>query len=109
MSTKRTKHTPEFKAKIALAALREQETIAEIARRYKVHANMVYKWRQILLDNLPCAFTQEPTDPSLTSQREAELLQKIGELKVRAGTSGSGSAAQPKTRPVNPTSPASSR
>ena len=59
MNSKRTKHSPVFKAKVALAALREQETIAEIARRYKVHANMVYKWRQILLENLPRAFETE--------------------------------------------------
>ena len=80
MSTKRIKHSPAFKAKVALAALREQETIAEISRRYKVHANMVYKWRQHLLDNLPRAFEAEQVGAGLTSEREAELLQKIGEL-----------------------------
>ena len=42
MKNKRTKHSPDFKALVALAALREHETIAEIARRYKVNANMVY-------------------------------------------------------------------
>jgi transposase len=82
MSSKRTKHSPAFKAKVALAALREQETIAEISRRYKVHANMVYKWRQHLLENLPRAFETEAAGAGQTSEREAELLQKIGELTV---------------------------
>jgi transposase-like protein len=82
MSSKRTKHSPAFKAKVALAALREQETIAEIARRYKVHANMVYKWRQLLLENLPRAFETVDAGAGQTSAREAELLQKIGELTV---------------------------
>ena len=67
---------------MAQAALREQETIAEISHRYKVHANMVYKWRQHLLDNLPRAFEAEQVGAGPTSEREAELLQKIGELTV---------------------------
>ena len=82
MSSKRTKHSSEFKAKVALAALREQETIAEISRRYKVNANMVYKWRHVLLENLPRAFEKDETGSRSTSEREAELLQKIGELTV---------------------------
>ena len=78
----RRTHNPAFKAKVALAALREQETVAEIARRYKVHANMVYKWRQQLLENLPRAFEMADAGAGQTSEREAELLQKIGELTV---------------------------
>jgi len=38
----RAKHTPTFKAKIALAAVQELQTTAELARRYKVHANQIY-------------------------------------------------------------------
>jgi transposase-like protein len=82
MKNKRTKHSSAFKAKVALAALREQETVAEIARRYGVHANVVYKWRQKLLENLPRAFETEDAAPSATSERETELLRKIGELTV---------------------------
>ena len=43
MKGKRTKHSPAFKAKVALEAAREQATIAELSRRYKVHANQIYQ------------------------------------------------------------------
>jgi transposase len=81
MKKNRTKHSPEFKAKVALAALREEEPIPEIARRYKVHANVVYKWKRQLMENVSRAF--EPGTGSVDmSEREAELLKKIGELTV---------------------------
>ncbi len=78
----RTKHSPAFKAKVALAAVREQETVAEIARRYKVHANVVYKWKRQLLDNLSRAFESEAAGGGDGPDREDELLKKIGELTV---------------------------
>jgi transposase len=82
MKNKRTKHSSAFKAKVALAAVQEQETIAAIARRYQVNATMVYKWRKQLLEHLPRAFEGEEVDASRNSEREGELLQKIGELTV---------------------------
>ena len=82
MKNSRTKHSPTFKAKVALDALREQETVAEIARRHKVHANMVYKWRQVALENLSLVFEPESAAGAPTAEREAELLRKIGELTV---------------------------
>lgn len=81
MKKSRTKHSPEFKAKVALAALREQETIPEIARRYSVHPNVVYKWKRQLTENMSRAFDAEGRSGG-TSEREAELLKKIGELTV---------------------------
>ena len=82
MKNKRIKHNPAFKAKVALAALREQETVAELARRFQLNANQVYKWRHHLLEHSARIFESEGDDTSLTSEREAELLRKIGELTV---------------------------
>ena len=77
----RTKHSPVFKAKVALAVLREQETVAELSRRHKVHANQIYKWKRQLLENVTRAFETEEVGGGDASMR-AELLQKIGELTM---------------------------
>ncbi len=82
MTKKRTKHSPAFKAKVALAALREQETVAELSRRHKVHANQIYKWKRQLLENVTRACESEEDGGGDASARESELLQKIGELTV---------------------------
>lgn len=81
MKKNRRNYSPTFKAKVALEAVREQSTVAEISRRHKVHANQVYKWKQELLANMARAF--EPSGSSGESPaREEELLKKIGELTV---------------------------
>jgi transposase-like protein len=83
MKKTRTKHSPALKAKVALAAVREQETVAEIARRHQLHANQVYKWKKELMDNMARVFeTGGASVIGESSEREAELLQKIGELTV---------------------------
>jgi transposase-like protein len=82
MKGKRTKHSASFKAKVALEALREQETVGELSRRYKVHANQVYQWKRQLLENIERAFESENGGGGEGSERESELLKKIGELTV---------------------------
>jgi transposase len=78
----RKKHSPEFKAKVALSAIREQETVAEIARRFQLNANMVQKWKREALDNMAVVFSPAGTGGECHESREKELLQKIGELTV---------------------------
>ena len=79
----RTKHSAAFKAKVALEAVQEQQTIAELARRYKVHANQIYKWKREFVANAARVFEHDQGgSASDSTERESELLQKIGELTV---------------------------
>jgi transposase-like protein len=79
----RMKHSPEFKAKVALAAIREQETVAEIARRFQLNANMVHKWKKEALEKMAVVFGPPAAGSGERIEgREKELLQKIGELTV---------------------------
>ena len=82
MKTTRTKHSSAFKAKVALEAAREQDSVAELSRRHKVHANVIYKWKRQLLENISRVFEAEQGGGDGSAERQAELLQKIGELTV---------------------------
>jgi transposase-like protein len=80
----RRQHTPEFKAKVALAAVREHETIAELTKRFGVHANQIYTWKREFIERAALAFERDAAAAggSVSSEREDELLKKIGELTV---------------------------
>jgi transposase-like protein len=56
MSNTRKRYNPEFKAKVALAALKNEETISELAARFGVHPTMITAWKRTLLDGAPEIF-----------------------------------------------------
>jgi len=82
MKKKRTRYSAEFKAKVALDAVREHDTVASISRRHKVHANQVYTWKRELLDKVARVFATGDDASGDAAEREAELLRKIGELTM---------------------------
>ncbi len=80
---RRKQYSPEYKAKVALAAIRGDGTIAELASRYGVHPNMITKWKRTALANLKDGFAQ--SSRSMHADHEVEirtLRAKIGELIV---------------------------
>lgn len=83
MATQRRRHSAEFKAKVALEAIRGQRTGNEIASAYGVHPVQVAQWKKQALDELPQAFS---THRAKVAQDEAELrarlYQEIGQLKM---------------------------
>lgn len=81
MSKKRRQFSSAFKARVAIEALRERETLAELSRKYDLHANVISGWKKAFLDNASLAFekgsAKEPEGPD-----SDVLYQEIGKLRV---------------------------
>lgn len=72
-----------FKAKVALEAVKEEKTLAQISSEYGVHANLIRQWKAKLLENMPKIFTGEiKADDVYQEEREDNLFKEIGKLKV---------------------------
>ncbi len=81
--TARRRFTAEFKARVALAALRGDKTIQEIATRHKVHPNQVSSWKRQALDGLGAVFSNGRDKVRMDHDDEVrDLHAKIGELTV---------------------------
>lgn len=83
MSKSRRRFSAEFKAKVALEAIRGEQTIQELASRYELHPNMITNWKRQAIENLATIFTGaiERSNKGDDAQIK-ELHAKIGQLTV---------------------------
>jgi len=82
MGKKRKKYNSEFKAKVALAALKNEETAAELAQRFGVHPTMISAWKRSLLEGAADIFDKGHNSRKKVDAKIDELHRQIGKLKV---------------------------
>ena len=82
MGKKRNKYSAEFKAKVALAALKNEETTSELASRFRVHPTMINNWKRALLEGSADIFDKGHKSRKQTEAQIDELYRQIGRLQV---------------------------
>ncbi len=81
MKAKRRKFNGAFKAKVAIEAIKERESLAELSERFEVHPNMISKWKQEFIERGNEIF-EKPAPEKETEKEMEQLYTKIGRLEV---------------------------
>ena len=83
MAGKRKQHTADFKARVALAALKGDKTVNELAGHFGVHPTLIHGWKKQLLQGAEGLFASgAKTVTSATEDRSTELYEQIGRLQM---------------------------
>ncbi len=82
MRRKRRNHLPGFKAKVALAAIKGDKTLAELAEQFDVHQNQIQDWKKQLLDQADTVFGSHQEHKAGEAAHLKDLHAKIGELAL---------------------------
>jgi putative transposase len=97
---KRKQHSAALKAKIVTEALRETKTITELAAQYQIHPNLITKWKQAALQELPSLFERGAAKDERAEAQEkkiAELYQEVGKLTTQVNWLKKKSGLEPDT------------
>ena len=81
MKTGRRKFDSGFKAKVALEALKERETLQQLALKYELHPNQISQWKQEFIEKSAQVFESKPLKEN-NEESVSELYQKIGKLEM---------------------------
>ena len=84
MAKRRKPRSAEFKAKVALAAVQERQTVAELAKQFGVHPSQIQSWKKGLVEGAADLFRDQRRDREAAERqvREAELYEQIGRLQM---------------------------
>ena len=82
MARHRKRHDATLKARVALEAIKERETLAQISKRYNVHPTQVHQWRRKLEDDAAELFLRENGSKATEAFETKELYEQIGRLKM---------------------------
>ena len=82
MSRKRKVHSAAFKAQVALAALKGDRTVNELAGQYDVHPTLIHAWKKQLLQGAEGLFVNGTKAAAPAEDHQAELYEQIGRLKM---------------------------
>jgi transposase len=83
MTGKRTKYSGDFKAKVALEAIKGEMTLAQLAAKHGVHQTLINSWKRQAIENMASAFSGKAEQAEASREAEVEKLHaKIGQLLV---------------------------
>lgn len=83
MKKSRKKYDAKFKAKVAIEAIKERETLSELAAKYEVSSVMISRWKKAFIENSAAAFENPKIDNEAIQKQKGRYLRKIGDLGIQ--------------------------